>query len=138
MKKYNSKIGGGILFFLIVIIGCTSILMVYHRAWLGLVINLFVGGFVGYLFMTTYYLVDERVLRIRSGFLVDKAIGIDTIVEISETNNPLASPANSLDRLEIRYTGGSILISPADKAGFVGHLKDLNSAIKLNLKTEGL
>jgi hypothetical protein len=47
---------------------------------------------------------------------------IYTVVE--STRNPASSPALSLDRLLIRYGGGSeIMVSPADKAGFMAAIK---------------
>jgi hypothetical protein len=39
---------------------------------------------------------------------------------VEETRNPLSSPALSLDRLKITYGNGKrIMISPADKIGFL-------------------
>ena len=131
MRKYRSKIGSGILLFLVVVIGGTSAVMLYLHAWPGLVVNLLVSIFIAYLFGVTYYLVGDGVLKVKGGFVVDKSIRIEVIREIREANNPLAAPANSLDRLEVRYgEGESILISPRDKRGFILHLKEVNPTIR--------
>ncbi|WP_430973482.1 PH domain-containing protein [Sunxiuqinia rutila] len=137
MKKYRSKIGRGILLILVVVIGGTSALMLYLQAWPGLVVNLLVSVFIAYLFSTTYYLVGNGVLKVKGGFIVDKSIRIEVIREIRETHNPLAAPANSLDRLEIKYgSGESILISPKDKRGFILHLKEINPTIQFGGKLQ--
>jgi len=71
--------------------------------------------------------------------MVNKTVPIDLIREISETNNPLSSPANSLDRLEIKYSSnGIILISPKDKSGFINQLIKINPNIELIIKNKEL
>ena len=125
--------------FVIIILGGSSVLMVYHKVWIGLVINLLVMGFVGYIYLTTYYLISDKLLKVKCGFMINRSINIDSIKKISETNNPLSSPANSFDRLEIRFSNaGVILVSPKDKMGFIHHLKKLNPQIEMELKNKEL
>jgi len=139
MTKYNSKIGFGIVLFLIIVLGGISILMIYNKIWIGLAIVLLVMGFIGYIFITTYYLIIDKDLIIKSGFMVNKSVPIDSIWEISETNNPLSSPANSFDRLEIKYSRNeTILISPKNKDGFSKQLVEINPKIKLLVKNNDL
>jgi len=139
MTRYNSKIGFGILLFLIIVLGGISILMIYNKIWIGLLIILLVIGFVGYILLTTYYLITDKKIKIKSGFMVNKTVPIDLIREISETNNLLSSPANSLDRLEIKYSSnGIILISPKDKSGFINQLIKINPNIELIIKNKEL
>jgi len=76
-----------------------------------------------WVFFGTGYTVTDSELIVRSGPLrwrVDRS----TIVSVKATSDPIASPASSLDRLEILYAGGSkrILVSPADKSGFCAAL----------------
>lgn len=67
----------------------------------------------------TSYTVDRDVLVIRSGPLRWK-ISVDSITAVEATRSPLSSPALSLDRLRIHYgKRRQIMISPADKAGFL-------------------
>ena len=139
MTRYNSKIGIGILLFLIIVLGGVSIPMIINKIWIGLAVILLVIGFIGYIFTTTYYLIEDKDLIIKSGFMVNKTISIDTIRKISESNNPLSSPANSLDRLEINYSrNGTILISPKNKAGFLNQIIEINPKIELKIKNEDL
>ena len=77
-----------------------------------------------WLMLGTHYTVDRGTIRIVSGPFRWK-VPIDEITSVSATRNPLSSPALSLDRLSIRYgKRRRIMISPADKAGFlkaIGH-----------------
>ena len=79
--------------------------------------------FVGSLFRSTYYAVDGDQLLVVSGPF-RWHVPIDEITSVTPTRNPLSSPALSLDRLRIAYGKKKILVSPADKAGFlraIGH-----------------
>jgi hypothetical protein len=83
-----------------------------------------VVGLMVWLMLGTRYVVDRGLLRIVAGPFRWK-VPIDQITSVEATRNPLSSPALSLDRLRIRYgKNRRIMISPADKAGFlkaIGH-----------------
>ena len=69
--------------------------------------------------LSTRYTVSDAQLDIRCGPFRWQ-IQRDSISSIKPSNNPLSSPALSLDRLRIRYEGGRcVLVSPKDKTGFV-------------------
>ena len=89
---------------------------------LALLIVVFVLGLVCWLFFTTRYTLTDAFLLIRCGPF-SWAIALDEITHIEPTRNPFSSPALSLDRLMIRYGGGELLISPADKERFMIDLK---------------
>ncbi|MGQ1911090.1 PH domain-containing protein [Marinifilum sp. RC60d5] len=130
MKKYQSKIGTGILIFLIVVLGGLSVISLYQGAWIGVVIIGLVGVFIGYIFSSTQYVIHDQVLNIKSGFVVDISIQIETIKSISKSRNLISSPANSLDRIEIRYNQyDTVLISPQNKKAFIRNLKEVNPNI---------
>lgn len=74
----------------------------------------------------TNYTITEKSLSIRSS-LLKWEIPFKEITKIESTNDPLSSPALSLDRLRIEYgQGKSILISPLDKAEFIRDLQTMN------------
>jgi hypothetical protein len=78
------------------------------------------------LLVSTIYTLSEKSLSIRSG-LFKWEIPLKEISAIKPTNDPLSSPALSLDRLRIEYgKGKSIMISPLDKAEFIRDLKAMN------------
>jgi hypothetical protein len=108
----------------------TAVAMVSSKAWPGLGIILLVAGFIVYLFRTTYYLIEGTSLIVKSGFMVSTTIPIDKVYKIVETNNPLSSPATSLDRLAIYYNERDwIMISPTDKEGFILHMTAIHDKI---------
>lgn len=57
-------------------------------------------------------------------------IDINSIKKVYRTNNPLSSPALSLDRIAIVYNKyDEILISPKDQSAFIAHLLSINPNI---------
>ncbi len=72
-----------------------------------------------WLLFSTVYCVEGPVLIVRSGPF-RWTIALAEISAVRESRSPLSSPALSLKRLEIVYRGGrSILLSPADRNGFL-------------------
>lgn len=69
-------------------------------------------------FLNTYYDVDRDTLTVRSGPFRWR-VPLDAIDSVKPTRSPLSSPALSLDRLDIRYGKRRIMVSPADKHGFL-------------------
>lgn len=63
-----------------------------------------------------------------------QSISLKDITYITPTNSLLSAPALSLDRIEIRYKGGSIVISPKHKAGFYHAIQERIPALKTDLK----
>jgi uncharacterized membrane protein YdbT with pleckstrin-like domain len=132
-KTYKSKIGLEIFVPLFLVLLFVWITVSFNGPfWLGTAIILPVILFIWYLLATTYYTITEGHLIARAGFLHHSIIDIQRIKRITETNNPLSSPANSLDRLAIIYNENrSVLISPKDKHGFIAHLLALNPEIEV-------
>lgn len=69
-----------------------------------------------------HYKVEEQELVVRSGLLLRWKIPYERITRVRPTHNPLSSPAWSLDRLQIDWDGGMILISPKDQGRFLEEL----------------
>lgn len=135
MKKFKSKIGLEIILFIAIVLGTTSIIMIINCVCVGLAINLIGVGFASYMFMSTYYIINGNDLIVKCGFMINITVKIDRIKKIVETNNPLSSPAASLDRLAIYYNDtDSVMISPKDKIIFINHLIATNSKIEVILK----
>jgi hypothetical protein len=103
--------------------------------WIGIAILSPVILFVVHMFMTTYYVIKENSLIIKCGFFYNKTVSIDTILAISETNNPISSPATSLDRIEIRYEEfNTVFISPKKKKEFIREIIKLNPSIEVKFR----
>jgi hypothetical protein len=97
------------------------------EGWIGAAIILGSYLFVAAVSIPTRYIVTERDLIIRSGFLRTR-IALTSINRVYPTRNPIAAPAWSLDRLGIAYRaehwGGLALISPARRGEFMALLQD--------------
>jgi hypothetical protein len=130
---FRSKIGLGILLPILLLLVAIEVLMIVNRFWTGASITGFVILLIAYLYIDTAYIITvDKKLRIKSGFLINKLIDIGTIKNIRATKDPIASPALSLDRIEIEYNQNeSIIISPKEKDKFINHLKRLNPEIKM-------
>jgi membrane protein YdbS with pleckstrin-like domain len=76
-----------------------------------------------WLYFTTRYSFTAEFLLVRSGPF-SWNIPLQEISKIEPTHNPASSPALSLDRLVIYYNDGKeLMVSPADKQGFMNELK---------------
>ena len=78
--------------------------------------------FVAWLYFSTSYTITREALLVKSGPF-SWIVPLAEISSIEPTRNPASSPALSLDRLRIRYAGKEIMVSPADKAGFMTAIK---------------
>ncbi len=135
MTTYRSKIGLEFIIPVTVIIGGIGILLAVENIWFGSAFTLLFAAFIVHMLLTTYYQVNDTGLRIKCGFFFDKTIDPGTIREIKETNNPVSSPAASIDRLVISYNRyDTVIISPKEKDAFINHLTRINPGIKVILK----
>src|SRR5690606_11388766 len=83
------------------------------------------------------YEVDARELVVRFGLMRNR-VPLDQIARIAPSRNPLASPALSLDRLRLdRRGGGIVLVSPADRAGFVRAITSRAPGVEVDERLAG-
>lgn len=76
------------------------------------------AAFLMWIFYGTYYTLSQDRLIVRSGPFRWK-VQLEEIVSMQPSRDPIAAPATSLDRIEIRYADGrTILVSPARKEEF--------------------
>lgn len=135
-KIYKSKIGLELIIPVALVLGIVLILTVISEPhWVGVAILLPVILFISYMFLTTYYTIENDTLKVKCGFYTISRIDIKNISKITETNNPISSPATSLDRLEIRFNKyDNVLISPKDKLDFIHAIKTINPNVEIKLK----
>ena len=134
-KKYPSKVGWGLLALVVLGFGIGMYHTVVQAQWVHLVIQTGILLLVILLFYSISYEVNEENLVVKTFFWFKREILIESITKISETYNPISSPAASLDRLEIVYGKyNSVIISPKDKLGFIEHLKSISPAIEVKLR----
>ncbi|MEP7372692.1 MAG: PH domain-containing protein [Chitinophagaceae bacterium] len=134
MTTYKAKPEFVLITPLLIILVVFGFIMAYNKAWAGLVVMIIIASVVTHMFLTTYYQVEERVLKVKSGFLFKKIIAIDSIKKIGNAKGLLNS-APSPDRIEINYNkSNSIIISPKDRQGLVKELKKLKPDIEFDLR----
>lgn len=126
-KRFKSKIDRWLVVVLVAIIGFELIVMMKaaieadnaNEAAMLIFAALATGVLIAWLVLGTRYVVDRDTLRVFAGPFRWK-VRLDEIHSVEATRNPLSSPALSLDRLMLRYGNGRrIMVSPADKAGFL-------------------
>ena len=129
--KFRSKFGLELLFVLAVIFGFCAFSS--NNPLKVLLVLLPVMLFIGIIFYSIQYSISEDQLIISSILSPKIMIDIQSINMISSTNNPLSSPAASLDRLEIKYGNNHdyILISPINAEKFIQDLKAKNPDIQV-------
>ena len=81
------------------------------------------------IFFNVKYSLSDDELFVKNGFST-QSIPLKDIIYIIPTNSMLSAPALSLDRIEIRYEGGSIVISPKDKEGFYHAIQERVPALE--------
>ncbi len=94
--------------------------------WLltGLLPAALIQGFILWIWFGTGYTLTDSDLLIRSAFLTWR-IPLASIRRVRPTRNPMASPALSMNRLEIRTTRGfGPLISPRNRSEFLQLLRE--------------
>lgn len=137
MKKFKSKLG---LEFIIPIFGImlfTLIILIIDEVWVGTGIISIVILLILHLIFTTEYTIKGENLNVKSSFLVNENININSIRKLTETNNLVSSPAISIDRIEIVYNKfDTILVSPKAKTEFIQCLIDINKNIEVKLRAK--
>ena len=127
---YKSKIAKGMVSILIVIYTACSLIMLFDDSWPGILVITPAFALVGYAVATTYYVIEGKILRVRSGLFYNKVFDIKIFRKVVKTNSAITAPAASLDRLELFFNSyDSVVISPKDKDAFIAHILSLNSGI---------
>jgi hypothetical protein len=105
-----------------------------RSGWVLIGAALVVAAGLAIMLFPVVYQVTTTDLIVRSG-LRAWTIPLDSIERVTPTNNPLSSPAWSLDRLRVDYrkqgVGKMVLISPNDKAGFLRALAMRSPGLEL-------
>ena len=133
MTVYRSKIGKGIVAIIVISFGLPAYFLAQEFNFIAAIILAVTAALIAYLFSKIRYEINGNELKIHGDLANSKPIEITSIRSIKETNNPIASPAASLDRLEITFgkVASKVLISPKNKAGFIEHLLQINPDIKV-------
>ena len=127
MKVFKSKIDWWLVVLVLVIFGYPIIDGILSKEYvLSLVFGLILLVFY-FLSKTIRYKIDSENL-----IIWNTKINIHSIRKIYRTNNPLSSPALSLDRIAVVYnTYDEVLISPREREEFIQELLKINPNIEV-------
>ena len=112
---------------------------IINQEVVGLFIALPIAFFMGWLWFTTGYLVEDNVLKIKFGPF-RKTVQIQQISKMNKSKNPISAPALSIDRIEIihgKFFDG-VFISPRHEREFVKLILQENPDIVLDEKLKDL
>jgi Bacterial PH domain len=97
--------------------------------WIPVVMVLLAAVLVCWIFVATYYELRGDELMVRCGPFT-WVIPVSQVTAIRDSRSTRSGPALSMDRVEIVYGGGRVLIvSPADKARFMAILSRRTAAL---------
>ena len=127
---HRSKIGLEILIPTVLVLGTVMAILILNSIWIGIVVCGLIILLITNIYTGTFYKIttDNRLL-IKCGILETFEIDIKEIEWIKKTKELSNAPALSIDRLEINYKGGRVLVSPKDKKRFIDDLRKLNPKI---------
>lgn len=86
--------------------------------------GLIIAGIIAALSYPCRYIVSDNHLTIRSGMVTD-SFALSRITDVQPTKSMIASPALSLDRIELSLSDGTKrIISPSNQAEFIDQVKN--------------
>lgn len=128
METYRSKIGLFAYLYLLCFAGL-SIYLITHDEVLGGVILSPMSIIAVWFICKTKYTIDKEYLSIKP---FGPTIPLKDITGVQKADNfAFSSPALSLKRIMIKYTNGSVFISPDREADFIAQLKQKCASLKL-------
>lgn len=127
MKIYKSKIDWWLIILILCLFGYPIVDGILSKDYvLSLIFGLILIVFF-FLSKTIQYKIDGENLVIWK-----TKIDIKTIRKVYRTNNPLSSPALSLDRIAIVYNKfDEVLLSPKEREEFINELLKINPNIEV-------
>lgn len=132
-KTFKSKVDLLVLLPVALFLTAAEAFMISNKILLGIILVGILTAFVIYLCLNTIYIVTgDNKLKVKSGFLFEREIYIQSIKKVKTTRDHSPSPALSFDRLEISYNRyGRIVVSPNEKSEFIKELQQVNPRINI-------
>ena len=133
MKTYKSKVDVWLAILVFLPLGYAFYETFLKEEWSQLLVLSSVILCVIYVFNSVEYRIENNILSVKIGFLLFRRVNINEVLKVEKTNNPLSAPALSLQRLEIVYAKGHLLISPKERENFINELLRINPNIQVQL-----
>jgi len=129
MKIYRSKIDWWLVVLILAVFGFPIVQGIQTKEYMLSIVFITLLAFFWILAITLKYKIEDEMLSIWR-----TKINIKTIRKVYATRNPLSSPALSINRIAIVYNKyDEVLISPKDRADFIGELLKVNPNIEVKL-----
>lgn len=129
MKKFRSKVDWWLIILILVVFGYPILDGIVSKLYLLSLTMLAILLLMFWMFSKIKYVIDDSILKV---WWIK--IDIHSIKRIYKTNNPLSSPALSLDRIAIVYNKyDEVLISPKLKDELIQELLKINPSIMVEI-----
>jgi len=132
--RFRSKIDlwlGGVLLLGILASSTAAVGLLRYKGMASLsILPLMATGLLLWLPIETWYGVTDTDVIVHCGPF-RTSVPISSIRAIRPTRTAVSAPALSLDRLELTHAGGVLVVSPADKAGFIRAVRERHPAAKV-------
>jgi D-alanyl-D-alanine carboxypeptidase len=132
--RFRSKIDvwlGGVLLLGILVSSAGAIGLLRQKGIASLaIIPLLASGLALRVLIETWYGITDTDLVVHCGPF-RTIVPISSIRAIAPARSVVSAPALSLDRLEVTHASGTLVISPADKAGFIQALRQRHPTVKV-------
>ena len=92
-------------------------------------------GLLTWNLLGTYYVVNGDALSVRC-LLLRKTVPLASVTMLRASRDFRASPALSLDRIEVLYDNDSVLVSPKDKTAFIQAIRSHKPSIAVHELSE--
>lgn len=129
MKVYRSKVDWWLIIVIFIVFCYPMIEGILSKDYVMFSVSFGILALVFLMFKSIKYKIDGEQLQIWW-----TKIDIKTIRKVYSTNNPLSSPALSLDRIAVVYNKyDEVLISPKEREAFIQELLKINPNIEVKL-----
>jgi hypothetical protein len=121
-KTYRSKVDAWLFIFIYAtIIACAMPIVYYGDVLKGVIITAVLLVPITFCMFNIKYTIRGSSLIVKDG-LFSHTYDIDDIKSVKPTHTLLSAPAASLDRLEIKFSHDTLVVSPKHKEDFVRQL----------------
>lgn len=131
-QRYRSAVSYGLFIPLFFSLGIALFVGIYAGEVFPVFIVLgSVLGLVLPMLLSTTYTIEDKVIKIRCGFIKFRDVPIMSINRILKTQTLLSAPALSVtERIEVFYNKyDSVVISPQNRKQFIADILSINPAV---------
>lgn len=126
---YKSGISWGLVTFIALVILLCYLFILFLLPWIGVILLLITTVFIVDVFANTRYTIEGKTLRVQCGIFYKAQFDIERITTISKSTSLESSPAASMNRIQLRFSRQTLIISPRQQQVFIDYLLSINPHI---------